>query len=315
MAYTPVNPYISLADLREELKMKPADIPSGSTIEDDLLQAIDNASRWIDDYTRRDFFYHDFTVNPMVFDQWDSGIFERTLLPRCTPIISISEIRREDDSVLVEGTDFVVKKDEPDFQQIVCLTGNWFPSSILWQGTQRRTLSIKGTFGYVQNVSVPVTEEGDSASQLANWQLQGLGATPLYWQLDSVGGGNVRVRLFNDAGFANLVSLGTGAASSTVALAQQNSSGISGTVDVAYSADDTDAANKLTPGVPVVNTAVVPAGVPGRIKLATRLVAAAISGRNRKEWVGLDGQKQEILTSAIPNTVFQILGKRSPLLF
>jgi hypothetical protein len=314
MSYTPVNPYVSLAEVREELKMKTTDVVAGSSMEDDLLRAIDNASRWVDDYTRRDFFFHDFRTDPMVFDQFDDAVYERIVFPRYTPILSITEIMAND-LLLVDGTDYVVKNADPELQTILSLKGNWFHVATNWWPTaDRMTLSIKGTFGYEQVSSIPVTEAGDDSAQLQNWTLQGLGSDPIYWQLDSVGGGNVRVRLFSDAGFANLVASGTGLATSTITLAQQNASGISGTVEVIYASDDTDAANILTPLSPIIDHSQIPAGIPGKIKTATRLVAAALSGRNRKEWIGLDGQKQDIIESEIPKTVFQMLGRRAPVL-
>src|ERR1700754_1578647 len=92
MGYARKNPYITLDELREELKMKPEDIPAGSSTEDDLLRAIDNASRWVDDYTRRDYFFHDHSVNPMVFDQFDDGVFGTVLYPRAFPVITLTKV-------------------------------------------------------------------------------------------------------------------------------------------------------------------------------------------------------------------------------
>ena len=315
MAYVPVNPYISLSELIEELKMKASDVPSGSSTEDDLLRAIVNASRWVDDYTRRDFFFHDFTVTPMVFDQFDEGVYDRRIFPRFQPILSITEINANG-IVLVEATDYVVKNHDEDNQTIFCSQGSWFLNNAgWWPSRDRMTIEIKGTFGYSQQASVPVTEEGDDADQLQNWTLHGLSTAPVYWQLASVGSGNVRVRLYSDAAFASLIAQGTGLAVSTISLAQSNGSGVSGTVEVDYSIDDVDALNIITPQDPIVDSSLIPAGIPERIKLAVRLVAAAISGRNRKEIVGLDGTKESIITSEIPKTVFSLLGKRAPILF
>jgi hypothetical protein len=47
---------------------------------------------------------------------------------------------------------------------------------------------------------------------------------------------------------------------------------------------------------------------------ASRLVAAALSGDNRKEITGIDGTPQSITDRSIPKTVFQILGPRQPVL-
>jgi hypothetical protein len=50
------------------------------------------------------------------------------------------------------------------------------------------------------------------------------------------------------------------------------------------------------------------------IALACRLIAAAISGHNKKEGVGLDGQKFDLIETAIPKTVYDILGRRNRIL-
>jgi hypothetical protein len=204
MAYTPVDPYILLAELRQELKMKPTDVPVGSDIEEDMLRAIDNASRWVDSYTQRDFLFHDFSVTPLEFDQFNG--FDGFIFPPYTPIISVTKLVFAG-TELVLGTQYSVENQLPQRQRINNLCGAWKPRR------PDRLLQLYGTFGYVQS-----------------------------------------------------------------------------------------------------NHAVPPTGLPGSITLATRWVAAAISGRNRKEVVGLDGIKQTLEDSAIGKQVYALLGKRSPIL-
>lgn len=204
MAYTPVNPYITVAELRQELKMKPADVPAGSDVEDDLLRAIDNASRWVDEYTQRDYLFHDHSVTPLEFDQFNGLDFQ--IFPKWTPIITVSKLVFGG-TELVAGTDYFVENQINTRQRINNLKGAWKPRR------PDRLLQLFGTFGYVQ-------------------------------------------------------------------------------------------ASAIVP----------PAGLPGRITIATRWVAAAISGRNRKEVVGVDGIKQVIEDSAIGKQVYALLGKPAPIL-
>ena len=68
--------------------------------------------------------------------------------------------------------------------------------------------------------------------------------------------------------------------------------------------------NTVTVGLLVVDRTQVPTGIPGYISLATRLVAAAFSGHNRKEVVALDGGKNSLVSTEIPKTVFQMLGEK-----
>ena len=58
----------------------------------------------------------------------------------------------------------------------------------------------------------------------------------------------------------------------------------------------------------------VPTGLPKWINHACILVAAAFSGRNQKDVIGLEGQKETVIDNQIPSTVFKILGARNPIL-
>lgn len=104
-----------------------------------------------------------------------------------------------------------------------------------------------------------VVEEGDSAAQCSNWALYGVtlrntSAGRLYWTLTNSGSDRT-VSLYsrknhdtvanNYFSADNLVAQGTLSGDGTVTLTAQNGSGISGSVDVAYTADDTDQSNIL----------------------------------------------------------------------
>lgn len=301
MAYTQVNPYLTIAQLKAELKY------GTDTIYDDVFgEAIVSASRWVDQYLRRDFFYHDYRITALTLTEFDD-VFERVIIPPYRPILSITALTLYG-TALVANTDYIIRGNGTTVaDQIVKLGSNWDLKS------PDNIVTLNGEFGYRQTSTWPVTEAGDVSSQVSNWSLQNLGTSVVYWGIQTVTGTTCRVSLWSDSAHSNRIATGTGLNSSTLTLSQDNNSGVSGTVLVAYTTDDLDVANTLIPTAVTVDTSVVPTGIPGHIVHATRLVAAAFSGQNRKETVGLDGVKTSILTNEIPKTVFQILGRQAPL--
>jgi lysophospholipase L1-like esterase len=98
-----------------------------------------------------------------------------------------------------------------------------------------------------------ILEAGDALSQLSAWSLTGVtGAKTnngiLYYKLtDSAGTRTVEVFDASAGGAGDRIAYGSRSGDGAVTLSQDNSSGISGTVTVAYTIDDTDVANnKLT---------------------------------------------------------------------
>jgi hypothetical protein len=294
-----LNPYCSLDELKHELKFTLSD----TARDDELKEAINNASRWIDQYMGRDFFYHNHLLSPLELDSFDA-VYENEVFVPFRPILSISEVSLAG-TVLVSGTDYVAKGVlATRADRLILLSGPWNLSR------PDRLLSIKGEFGYRQ-ISTSVTEAGDTGDQVATWSLQNLGMNVMYWGLTPLGGVSVQIDIWSDAAHTNRIATGTGDSPGTIALTQDNSSGVSGSVVVSGTAEDLDPANTLTP---IVDTAVVPQGMPQHISHATRVVAAAFSGHNRKEVAGLDGQKTELLDNRIPKTVYDILGKKLPVM-
>lgn len=67
-------------------------------------------------------------------------------------------------------------------------------------------------------------------------------------------------------------------------------------------------------GYDQATSAAVPTGIPQEIQWATIQVAAAFTGHNRKEVVGVDGTKESIIDRSIPKTVYDLLGRKGPIL-
>lgn len=63
-------------------------------------------------------------------------------------------------------------------------------------------------------------------------------------------------------------------------------------------------------GYAQATTADVPTGLPQHIRRACVLAAAAFTGRNQKESVGLDGAKVALIDKNIPKGVYDLLGPR-----
>lgn len=95
-----------------------------------------------------------------------------------------------------------------------------------------------------------IIESGDTANQLNNWQLSGVTANnsdgyKLYWNLSDLLGGQPNVELYKTSAgvLEDRVAVGSRTGNGLITLSESNSSGVSGSVTVVYSADDTDLAN------------------------------------------------------------------------
>lgn len=142
MAYTLVNPYCTVAQVKEVLKRSDTD-------KDDAIgQAITYASRWIDQWLGRDFFQHDHTVTGITIDE--SGDFEgaKLYLPY-RPIISLTSVVAAG-TTLLSGTDYARVSLGNGVEYLLSLTGNWAPYQ------PDGVVVVKGTFGYAQASSAVV---------------------------------------------------------------------------------------------------------------------------------------------------------------
>lgn len=126
-----------------------------------------------------------------------------------------------------------------------------------FSGNDNRDISIIGCYqefnyldpDYAYNNSMHISELGDISDQLSNWSLSGVttretDSGKLYWKLTDTAGTRM-IQLFKDSGGVNLVASGSSVGDGAITLAEQNSSGISGNVDVAYSGDDIDLINNI----------------------------------------------------------------------
>lgn len=101
-------------------------------------------------------------------------------------------------------------------------------------------------------LALELTEAGDASNQLSTWILSGVSSSNtngylLYWELSNAAGVRT-VKLYKTTAkeAANLVAQGSLTGDGTLTLTERNNSGLSGTVVVTYTVDDTDGANILT---------------------------------------------------------------------
>jgi hypothetical protein len=289
------NPYCTLVELKRALKFPQTDTERDA----ELKQAIWHASRWVDEYKGRVYYYIDRSADPLIFDAQERNVYGDTIYPPEARVLRVDSLTLGDTS-LVEDTDFVITFDR---DRIIKLAGDWLPTR------PDRVLKIYGHFGFWQSGSWPVSEAGDAANQVATWTLINVGALPIYWGLD-LNAGTRRVRLWRDAAHTTLLAEGSRVGDGSVTLTERNDSEISGTVAVTYTVDDVDVANILTPTTPTITRTAVPTDLPGPINFAAIQVAAVFSGHDRKEVAGLDGLATSVLTNVIPASVYKILGPR-----
>lgn len=94
-----------------------------------------------------------------------------------------------------------------------------------------------------------VKVNGDTNVQTSSWAITGQNETNtnggyLYWKLTDAAGTRT-VQVYDDAAMTSLVLSGANVGDGVVSLAEQNGSGLEGSVNVVYTGDDTDAGNSL----------------------------------------------------------------------
>lgn len=163
MPYVATNPYLSLAELAEELKAPIPDPltdndPDKAELELDKWQrAIERASRFVDDWLGEDFFFHDYSTVPLILDQFSRGVYGNQIFLPHKPVIGITRIDFGTE-LYVADTDYVV-----DPSGIVYGTrGDWNPSR------PDGLIKIYGTFGYAQDLPADVPDGLPSKVKIAS---------------------------------------------------------------------------------------------------------------------------------------------------
>lgn len=132
-----VKPYCSVEDVQRETKN------SGSELNDHYVECINRASRWIDSYCQRDFWFHDYSaVDYKVSRRRVLG--DLVVLP--FPVITLSSVWVYTDAVAGKTENDLLDTDEYYFEagepSIHCETGEFgcYPF--------KGFFIVRGTFGY-----------------------------------------------------------------------------------------------------------------------------------------------------------------------
>lgn len=140
--YLAQNPYITVEELVEELKGAMPDETNDEGKLDAVKynRAIESASRMVDEYCQRDFYFHDYSTVPLILDQFSKGVFDNRIFLPHDPVISISNMEVAGE-VWVADTDYSI-----DLKSgiIYSLRGNWYASR------PDNLIKIYGTFGFTQ---------------------------------------------------------------------------------------------------------------------------------------------------------------------
>ncbi len=275
-----VNPYCSLAQVQAELRN------STEAAESELVDAINQASRWIDEYKNQDYFLHDHAEDALLIDKFDDAILRDTLFLPYKPTLTLGSVTVAEELWTLDE-DYVVKENPT---RLIAVGGIW----PLCAATDR--VAILGTFGYQQPwyVSASEIEAGGTGYTVAD-VLTVTGGTGTKTQLtvSAVSSGVITAVTISRAGAYTAKPTDP-----TEPLAVTGGTGSGATFNLTWG----------------ILTSEVPTGLPAHINKAAILTAAALSGHNQKEIIGLDGERDHVITKSIPKTVYDLLGRRAVLL-
>ena len=145
MAVALLNPYCSLGELCHELKRS---VPADGDEKDELHEAINNASRMVDQYKGRDYFQHDYSTVPLLLDQFGGWFVGDAVFPPYAPIISLTAVSLAG-AAWVSNVDFFA---DLTGNRILRLNGSG------WGDVRRpgSLLSLTGKFGYAQATTADI---------------------------------------------------------------------------------------------------------------------------------------------------------------
>ncbi len=143
-----LNPYCSVAEVQTELKNTDASLVA------QLETAINQASRYVDEWTGRDWFQHDHSATPLYIRRGMALTDGASLWLPYGPIITLTSVT-ESGVALVQGTDFVVTGClwPQDHMHMLLRVGADWTCGV----ADAESIVIVGKFGYAQalNTAVP----------------------------------------------------------------------------------------------------------------------------------------------------------------
>lgn len=136
-----VKPYCTVAQVQKELRNSDAD--AAGWLED----CINAASRYVDDWRGRDYWFHDHASSPLVIrGAMESWLDDTVLELLYSPIITLTRVA-EGSTVLVAETGYVIRRARAGYDMendaLIRIGGSWLKGY-----TTADAISLTGTFGY-----------------------------------------------------------------------------------------------------------------------------------------------------------------------
>lgn len=159
------NPYCTVSQLRSYIRnydTKLVKTDGSDTLTPVLESSINSASRFIDKWMGRDYFFHDHSVTPIKLYMNSDEVNEKskTVVLPYSPIITLTSVTYST-TTYTEGTDFYVEDDMLQFFSDFPFPYNQIGrprvlGTINGFGTYSDPIEIVGTFGYTQAASTDV---------------------------------------------------------------------------------------------------------------------------------------------------------------
>jgi hypothetical protein len=152
-----LNPYCSVDQLRAELKNSAID----PAFNDELANAINAASRWVDNYCGRDFFYHDHRTSPVVITPWMETTYKETLWLPYRPVIALTKVEVEGVEWTLDEDYIIHNNDRGEGVALIAIGTEAYRSTSTAMWTVGKCaddfVRLTGEFGYSQRSGVTVS--------------------------------------------------------------------------------------------------------------------------------------------------------------
>lgn len=143
-----LNPYCTVAKVRSELRNSIASGQAGHVTDPVIEDAINAASRLIDEHKGRDYLYHNHSVTPLHIGRHSEAVFGDTLFLPYRPIITLTVVEVQGETWTVDE-DYVVSADG---ESLVSIARDAWPVG----ATAEYWTQLTGTFGYLQAAATDV---------------------------------------------------------------------------------------------------------------------------------------------------------------
>jgi len=294
-----INPYCSLADVQAEAQ----NIDSGD--EPTLVNAINNASRWIEWYCHRDFLFHDYSDTTKAALVCPDDWVMQNLIFLPWPVRSIALIQVMDylgNLMPLNVTDY--RADTPYLTPdgVIRKMGRWLAGDQYVRGglvpgrlyPLKMQVSLWGTFGYA-----PATKPGTAQSGATASSGTDVVALASHGMVDKQ-----PVIFVSGTGFAGLT------AGQTYYVKYLSTSTFSLALTAGGALIDITSDGSAGVFQPIIIDATQPSpDLPGEIRTATAVLASVRSGKAHKEVIDFSGNRVSVTQKQVPKDTLASIEK------